>query len=250
MTTTPARQPQGIPVGGQFAATSHAEPEVQLQAVPQLPFKMTDAVLDRDEVRERRERLQEQTDRMDQLSQAHSVRGVAAAILVKFPGATTLRIGENEDGENQYDAVSVTDANGAILAHTDNDDAWVDEEMLQNGPSIQELVWDLNPTDDRWAAGIGTIQGAGTRQRKLVDIDLQSAVNAPLPTIPEENDPYTRSFSEDEQRVLVQTAFEGVAELEDKLNERASDYEGPDLARIQTQLDAVNILLTNTNPRV
>lgn len=31
-TETPARQPKGVPVGGQFAATSHAEPEVGLTA--------------------------------------------------------------------------------------------------------------------------------------------------------------------------------------------------------------------------
>ncbi|WP_193343100.1 hypothetical protein [Pseudarthrobacter sp. AB1] len=30
MTTNPARQPQGIPTGGQFAATTHPEPEVRL----------------------------------------------------------------------------------------------------------------------------------------------------------------------------------------------------------------------------
>jgi hypothetical protein len=32
MTTKSARQPKGIPVGGQFAATSHAEPDVSLAA--------------------------------------------------------------------------------------------------------------------------------------------------------------------------------------------------------------------------
>ncbi|MHA7294984.1 DUF2958 domain-containing protein [Arthrobacter sp. HLT1-21] len=32
MTENPARQPRGIPVGGQFSATSHGEPDIQLQA--------------------------------------------------------------------------------------------------------------------------------------------------------------------------------------------------------------------------
>lgn len=34
MTTPITRQPQGIPIGGQFAATSHAEPSVTLTAEP------------------------------------------------------------------------------------------------------------------------------------------------------------------------------------------------------------------------
>ncbi|WP_026551371.1 hypothetical protein [Arthrobacter sp. H20] len=32
MTENPARQPKGIPVGGQFSATSHGEPDLQLEA--------------------------------------------------------------------------------------------------------------------------------------------------------------------------------------------------------------------------
>lgn len=38
MTTSPTRQPKGLPVGGQFATTSHAEPTVSLSATaPALP---------------------------------------------------------------------------------------------------------------------------------------------------------------------------------------------------------------------
>jgi hypothetical protein len=40
MTTDTARQPKGIPAGGQFAATSHAEPEVALAAVPASELKL------------------------------------------------------------------------------------------------------------------------------------------------------------------------------------------------------------------
>jgi hypothetical protein len=42
MTTTTARQPKGIPVGGQFAATAHAEPSVVLGAPSARPDFVTD----------------------------------------------------------------------------------------------------------------------------------------------------------------------------------------------------------------
>lgn len=42
--TTHARQPQGIPVGGQFAATTHAEPDVALQLANDLAPRITATV--------------------------------------------------------------------------------------------------------------------------------------------------------------------------------------------------------------
>lgn len=178
MTALPARQPQGIPTGGQFAATAHAEPQVTL---PAGSSSIEDFISQRDAVRERRDEAHERYEALDQLSQRLSVRGVAASILAKYPNASTLTVAENVDGENQYDAISVIAADGSVLEHSDEDAGdWAEHEMVPNGPTIQEFVWDLNPRDDRWAHKIGDIHG-GKRDFKTVHIDLHAALNASLP---------------------------------------------------------------------
>lgn len=183
MTSTPARQPQGIPVGGQFAATTHAEPQINL---PAGSSSVEDFIAQRDAVRERRDEVHEQYEALDQLSQRLSVRGVAASILSKYPTAATLIVAENANGENQFDAISVVAADGSVLEHSDEDGGqWAEHEMTHNGPTIQEFVWDLSPRDDRWAHKIGDIYG-GKRDFKTVHIDLHAALNASLPE--EQND--------------------------------------------------------------
>jgi hypothetical protein len=173
-----ARQPQGIPAGGQFAATAHAEPQITL---PAGSASVEEFVAQRDAVRERRDEAREHYDSLDVLSQRLSARGVAASILAKYPTAATLRVSENEEGENQFDAISITAADGTVLEHSDDDGGeWANHEMIPNGPQIQEFVWDFNPKDDRWAHKIGEITG-GRHDFKTVDIDLHAALNASLP---------------------------------------------------------------------
>ncbi len=144
--------------------------------------------------------------------------------------------------------ISIARADGSFIERVEEDDAWIYDQMVQDGPDVQELVWDLNPKDDHWTAGgVGTvIPGQSKHDFRSVDINLQTAVNAPPPFIPEEHNPYTRSLSEDEQRAIMETVYDGVNELEDKLDERASDYEQPDLDRMQERLDTVNVLLQTT----
>ncbi|MET4143776.1 hypothetical protein [Arthrobacter sp. UYCo732] len=179
MTAIPARQPQGIPVGGQFAATTHAEPQITL---PAGASSAEDFVARRDAVRERRDEAHDQHEALDQLSQRLSVIGVAATILTKYPDAATLRVVENQDGENQFDAISITDTDGSILEHTDNDGGeWAGQEMTPNGPSIQEFVWDFDTRDDRWAHKVAEISGSRRHGNRSIDIDLQAALNASLP---------------------------------------------------------------------
>lgn len=183
MTTVPARQPQGIPVGGQFAATTHAEPQITL---PAGAASAEEFVAQRDAIRERRDQAQEHAAALDRIAQRVAVRGVASALLTAYPDAATLRITENQDGENQYDVVSITAADGRTLAHVDDGDEWAYEEMTPNGPYVQEFVYDLDRKDDSWAAGgVGVITG-GKRDFKTVDIDLHAALNAPLPMDPED----------------------------------------------------------------
>ncbi|QOT19521.1 hypothetical protein [Paenarthrobacter sp. YJN-5] len=174
---TTARQPQGIPTGGQFAATTHSEPQITL---PAGSTSIEEFVAQRDAVRERRDDARDDYDGLDILAQRLSARGVAASILAKYPTAATLRVAENQDGENQFDAISITAADGTVLEHVDDDDAWTCHEMTPNGPQIQELVWEFNPRDDRWAHKIGEITNSKF-DGKTVDIDLHAALNASLP---------------------------------------------------------------------
>ena len=179
MSTSTARQPKGVPVGGQFAATTHAEPQITL---PAGSSSVEDFVARRDAVRERRDEAHEQHEALDQLSQRLSVIGVAASILTKYPDAATLRIAENQDGENQFDAISITAADGSVQEHSDSDGGeWAEHEMTYNGPTIQEFVWDLDPRDDRWAHKVGEISGSRKLGNRYVDIDLQAALKASLP---------------------------------------------------------------------
>jgi len=240
-----ARQPKGIPVGGQFAATTHAEPTVGLH--PDQPKTVTDFFLERDEVRARRERLQEQAANLDRVAQAHSLRGIGALAIARFPGATTLKIAENVDGENQFDVIAILDAKGNILQHVDENDDFLFEEMVQFGPNLQDLVWDLNLKDDSWAtAGVAVMTSGGKREYKRADIDLAAAKTAPIPYIAEEHDPRTRSLSEDEQADLVEAANHGVVAIEDILDDPNSFDDHRRFEEMEGLKTRVNTLLTVT----
>lgn len=245
MTTTPNRQPQGIPVGGQFAATAHAEPSVDLAG--QGPKTVTDYFLERDEIRARRDRLHDQLENMDRLTQAHSVRGIGALTTARFPGAATLKIAENVDGENQYDVVAILDAKGNILEHVDENDDFIFEEMVQDGPNLQDLVWDLNLKDDSWAAGgVAAMTGSRKRDYKRADIDLAAAKNAPIPFIADEHDPRTRTLSLDEQTDLVEAANHGIVAIDDILEDNNSFDEHRQFEVMENLKERVNTLLTVT----
>jgi hypothetical protein len=90
----------------------------------------------------------DQAEALDRVNQIHSLRCLSAAILAKHPTAATLQITENQDGENQYDLISVTAADGTILEHVDDDYDWVEEAPFQEGPELQGLLYALSPRDD------------------------------------------------------------------------------------------------------
>lgn len=248
MTTDITRQPKGIPAGGQFAATAHAEPTVEL--APTEPKTVTDHYLDREAVFAKRRRLHEQLERMERIQAAHSLRSVAATVLARFPGAVTLRVGADEDGRDEYVPVSIANADGGLLQlntpQADYDDEWMFEQMVQDGPDIRELVADLDFRDDKWTEGVGFTHGTGKRQRKTVDINLQAALNAPDPFIAEEHDPRTRTLSLDEQTDLVEAANHGLVAMEDILDDSNSFDEYRQFEVLENLKDRVNTLLTVT----
>jgi hypothetical protein len=238
MTENITRQPRGIPVGGQFAATAHTEADLSLSPAP-AAVPLSELIAQRDLSRERFERLDEQRDALDRVVQAQSIKTLAAGLLEKYPSAVTLRIEENQDGENQFDAVRLIAADGSILEDAESDNAWIYDEIGgENGPYVEDLIFSLTPRDDRWAGGIATLNGNRKRDFRTADIDLVAARNAPLPDLPEVHDPYQRTFTEDEQKAVVDAAYEGISEMNDKLTERAGDYSPAELTAIQKDMDA------------
>ncbi|XAS69258.1 hypothetical protein V3C33_08415 [Micrococcaceae bacterium Sec5.7] len=183
---------------------------------------------------------------MDKIQAAHSLRSVAALIQARYPGATTLRIAEDRDGHDSYEPISIADKDGALLQLVLEDDDWVYEEMVQDGPNIRELVEDLSYRDDSWTEGVGNIHGTRKHQTKMVDIDLAAAVNTPDPFIAKEHDPRTRTLSEDEQTELVEAANHGVVAMEDILDDTNSFDEHRQHEEMAYLKDRVNTLLTVT----
>lgn len=243
---TTARQPKGIPVGGQFAANTHAEPDMTLSQ----PERKTvsDHYLERESIQTRRQRLNEQLERMEKIQAAHSLRSVAALVLARFPGATTLRVREDPDGHDNYFPVSIANADGGLLELNMPDDGypddWMSEQMVEDGPDIRELVADLDYRDDAWTEGVGFIHGTGRRQTKMVDINLQAALNAPDPFIADEHDPRTRTLSLDDQTDLVEAANYGIPAMEDILDDNNSFDEHRQFEVLENLKSRVNTLLT------
>lgn len=179
---------------------------------------------------------------MDRLAAAYSVRGLASALLTRYPEAATLTIRENLDGENQYDILNLKDADGGILEHTDDDDAWVYEEA-ENGTDMQEFAYDFDLKSDPWAEGVATVR-TDRHDGKVAVIDLRAGLKAPIPRFDKEADPSTRALTENEQRILVDAAYEGLYELNDKLGkERSVDYDEADLEGIREQVAATRKVL-------
>jgi hypothetical protein len=231
---------------GKFATQHHNESPVTLE----VPARKTvsEHFEDRHAVQNKRQRLYEQLDRINKIQGAHSLRSVAATVLARFPGAVTLRVGADEDGRDAYAPVSIANADGGLLElntpQSDYSDEWMFEEMVQDGPEIRELVGDLDFRDDSWTEGVGVIHGTGKRQRKSVDINLQAAVNAPDPLIAEENTPYTRSLSEDDQRDLVEAANHGIVAIDDILEDPNSFDEHRQFQEMEDLKGRVKTLLT------
>lgn len=113
MSTDPSRQPQGIPTGGQYAATAHAEPGVALAPTAVTPAAQKELLGALSEKRQEIERLQGQMDLMNLDAAIGSVRRY-------FPQATQLHVdrarhGWTGDPLDQYAPKSLRDEEGNDL---------------------------------------------------------------------------------------------------------------------------------------
>lgn len=179
MSKEPNRVDAGIPTGGQFAKTAHSDtvPSLDVPAEKTATEQFA-AYLESEAAISR---YQEQAEALDKAHQIKSLRCLSAAILAKHPDAATLEITENEDGENQYDLISVTAAAGTVLEGEDIDEDWGEELAFDDGPDLQGLLYSLDLKDDAWAAGVAEFDGKDRRYTRRATIDLKAALNAPLP---------------------------------------------------------------------
>lgn len=179
MSKEPNRVDAGVPTGGQFAKTAHSD------AIPSLTVPAAASAEDHTaayfESETRISLHREQAEALDKEHQVKSLRCLSAAILAKHPNAATLEIIENEDGENQYNLVSVTAADGTVLESDEIDEDWGEEVPFDNGPDLQGFLYALDIKNPDWAEGVAEFDGQDRRYTRRASINLQAAVNAPLP---------------------------------------------------------------------
>lgn len=135
--TETARQPQGIPAGGQFAATAHAEPEVSLTSTAVTPATQKELIGALSEKRQELLRLQGELDLMNVDAAIGSVRRY-------FPDAARLHVDRARHGWtgqplDSFEAKSIRDRDGNDI--TPDDQHWyyrrdADDDQIDPGVSI------------------------------------------------------------------------------------------------------------------
>lgn len=240
-----ARVAPGIPSGGEFTAVGHSDnvPSLGGPAAPAQSAAELFAGLD--DIDSRFRRLEQQKDALDKIRQAHALRAAAATIQATWPDAAVLRIEENQEGENQYDLVSLARADGSLIELSLDDDEWGETALYQDGQDLQGLIYALDKSDESWGAGIAEFHG-NKRFTRMADINLAAARTAPIPFIESENNPRTRTLTEDEQADLVEAANHGVVAIDDILENPNSFDEHRQFEELEDLKGRVNTLLTVT----
>jgi len=127
MTTSAVRQPQGIPAGGQFAVTAHAEPRISLT-----PHSTADiaalAAAETPVLARRRAFLQDQLHMVETQQRAFACAAAGHHVLQQHPDAATMIFSVKGDRPVMLD--NVLDSAGRILpAHRVGD--WADTVMAE-----------------------------------------------------------------------------------------------------------------------
>jgi len=122
----PNRAPAGTPVGGQFAAGTHAETDVAVADPVHVPPPDTAAVdafwAEGDAISE----LRQQVDQRQHALAEQAAALVTQAVRARYPGAVQVDFilweGEGEDGDDTVRFESVRDSGGEILCDSDDGD--------------------------------------------------------------------------------------------------------------------------------
>lgn len=146
MTTSALRQPQGIPAGGQFAPTAHAEPRISL--APQSTADLAAlAAAETPALARRRAFLQAQLLMVDTQQRALACAAAAHYVLQRHPDAATLLFTVRND--RPVLLANVLDSAGRILPARRTGD-WADTVMDE---VRQEPAGALTEIDGVEAAG-------------------------------------------------------------------------------------------------
>lgn len=165
-----SRVRKGVAEGGQFSQEAKSETGVSLVAAnaPSQPGKLHQQFgigLDHQYV--------------DAFNQMEGLRSASAAILEDYPTATTLKLEQNQDGENQWDIVEATDASGNVVATAEDlDELGVDNPQLGD---VAGAIWQLNksyPTTN----GAGVMDRGRPNDFATMKVDLQAAANPNIST--------------------------------------------------------------------
>lgn len=170
---TTKRQPPGIPVGGQFAATAHAEPELSLSA------DMTSAA------GAARSRRQARLDQMDELAHSIAVDSaitIAAHTRAMFPAAQRVILMAQNFDHSTSEPYEVRDGEDNILVsrmYRTNEDynAWVGDSDDEG--ALELLVADVEDHGGRLDGILSERTAApGRYQTRELDIDKALALGA------------------------------------------------------------------------
>jgi hypothetical protein len=115
--TETARQPAGIPAGGQFAATAHAEPGITLASTAVTPAAQKELIDALSEKRQEMDRLQGQMDLMN-------IDAAIGSIRRYYPDAARLQVDRAKHGWtgqplDEYAPVGLLDKDGNDLTGGD-----------------------------------------------------------------------------------------------------------------------------------
>lgn len=241
--TAQARVLPGVHSGGEFTAVGHSD-NVPALGAPSAPAQSAAEIFaGLDDIDNRFRRLEQQKDALDKIRQAHALRAAAATIQATWPDAAVLRIEENQEGENQYDLVSLARADGSLIELSLDDAEWGETSLYQDGQDLQGLIFALDMRDESWGDGVAEFHG-NKRYTRMADINLAAARTAPIPFIESENNPRTRTLNEDEQADLVEAANHGVVAIEDMIDVNEADHER--LRNLEGLQERVEVLLTVT----
>lgn len=234
MTGTITRQPQGIPVGGQFAAAPHADPGVTLRPAG---IGYNTAIAAWEDAETARLVLERRASRVNNLRQSHAIRALAVTIKSLDPRARSFTFIDYGGGVMEFQGFRGAD--GTQLGGQE----FQDGEFYPGGPTLQELTQTLKEHGS-WNDQ-ATVEDTFEPDCHRFTVDIEAVLSAPEPYDGLEASPRTRSLSEDEQDILIEAAFQALPHLEDDV-EDAMDADSE--ARKVLLLESVNRILLKPAP--
>jgi hypothetical protein len=177
-TENAARQPKGVPVGGQFAATSHAEPSLAL--APAEAKSMEQILADR---------YLAAKDQYEAYAQNEWVDGIKA----KYPQATFACVNVHSAGDGRYTA-------GMDLFAADGSDIELDMQDSADFEARYDTFWEMGRHETDETAAIFTRE-SGAFSLDSVKDRWAEASSSPEPS----NDPFAHLSGMD--RASAQSAY-------------------------------------------